>query len=135
MCAENVTKMTLLTCFKGKGAQQRALQSTIKKFLAALADILQTTLAAMGTACSTGVAPMQKNPIVPGSNKMLGDVLDKCLFYSVGCSCALGHESEAVTDTEDMGIDGKCSLVEGNSLHDVGGLAAHTRQRRKLLKC
>ena len=55
-------------------------------------------------------------------------VLEQILLYLIGGVAGAGHESEAMADTIDMGIDGHGVHTEGYGLHDVGGLSAYAWQ-------
>ena len=50
------------------------------------------------------------------------------LLYLIGGIAGAGHESEAMADTIDMGIDGHGVHAEGYGLHYVGGLSAYAWQ-------
>lgn len=53
------------------------------------------------------------------------------LLYLEGGVAGAGHESEAMADTIDMGIDGHGVHAEGDCLHDVGGLSAYAWQTKQ----
>ncbi len=57
-----------------------------------------------------------------------GQVAEQVLLYLVGGVAGGGHESEAMADAIDVGIDGHGVHAEGYGLHDVGGLSAYAWQ-------
>lgn len=57
-----------------------------------------------------------------------GNVSDEFLLNAVGRGAPLWHEAEAVADAEYVRIDSHGGLIPYDGLHDIGCLAADTRQ-------
>ena len=71
---------------------------------------------------------MEQEPVVGIGSFAFSGVLEQVLLYLIGGVAGAGHESEAMADTIDMGIDGHGVHTEGDCLHDVGGLSAYAWQ-------
>ena len=71
---------------------------------------------------------MEQEPVVGIGGFAFWGVPKQVLLYLIGSVAGAGHESEAMADTIDMGIDGHGTLTEGNGKHHVGGLPSHAWQ-------
>ena len=71
---------------------------------------------------------MEQEPVVGIGGFAFWGVPKQVLLYLIGGVAGAGHESEAMADTIDMGIDGHGVHTEGDCLHDVGGLSAYAWQ-------
>jgi hypothetical protein len=71
---------------------------------------------------------VEQEPVVGIGGFAFRGVPEQVLLYLIGGVAGAGHESEAMADTIDMGIDGHGVHAEGDCLHDVGGLSAYAWQ-------
>ena len=87
----------------------------------------------MGCACRADVAPVQDKPVVRHGKQVVRDVLLELQFGLQG-RAGPAREPYARRDAEDMRIDRHHLLVPDDRPHDVGRLAAHTRQTLQRLE-
>ena len=86
----------------------------------------------MGFAGLADVAAVEDEPVVGDGEFVLGDVLDEFALGLEGGFAVVG-KSDAVGDTEDVGVDGKGGFVEDYGGDDVGGFASYARELLQLV--
>ena len=103
----------------------------LKHFLAEAAQIGQPTPPTFGRARLAGVATVQDQPVMCVQAEGLWHTLFQ-LFLDLFRRLAFGQPG-AIANPQDMRVDGKGLLLEPAVEHDIGGLAAHSRQPDQIL--
>ena len=71
--------------------------------------------------------------MVGAGNIVGGDMPNEFALYLIRRVGCLGHQSQAMADTKDVGIDSHRRLAKGYALNDISRLATYARQVEQLV--
>lgn len=87
---------------------------------------------AVGFAGCADIASVEYQPVVGLGDEVLGNVGDESLFGLEGSLGVFG-QTDAIADTEDMGVDSHCCLIPHHGEHHIGSLTTDARQTHQLV--